>query len=315
MLMTTTQKNLNSLSDNIKKVIVGKENVLNLALISLLCRGHLLIEDNPGVGKTMLARAVSKSLALHFKRVQFTPDLLPSDITGVSIFNQKTREFEFKPGPAFTNILLADEINRATPRAQASLLECMEERQVSVDGITYQLPHVFMVIATQNPIELHGTFPLPEAQLDRFFMKISMGYPLHEQEIRIMDMQKEKHPINSLLSVLEEGELKSIQDAVHQVYIDKSVMEYIVKIVESTRKHQDLVLGSSPRGSINLMRAAQAMTLLRGKEFVDPHMIKFLAKPVLAHRLIMKPQSRLKDVTEKKIIDEILRRVPAPVTE
>jgi len=274
-----------------------------------------LIEDVPGVGKTMLARAISKSLSLQFKRVQFTPDLLPTDITGVSIFNQKIAEFEFRPGPVFTNVLLADEINRATPRTQASLLECMEERQVSVDGVTHILPQVFMVIATQNPIELHGTFPLPEAQLDRFFMKIEIGYPLNDEEVKVMEMQMETHPIGSISSVITEDELKTLQSAVPRVYIDKSVLQYIVKIVDATRKHQDIALGASPRGSLSLMRAAQAMAFLKGKEFVDPYIIKSLVKPVLTHRLIIRPQAKLQGSTEEKILDEILRTVPAPVGE
>jgi MoxR-like ATPase len=313
--MQNFQNSLTALSNNIEKVIVGKRNVIHLAVITLLCRGHLLIEDVPGLGKTMMARSLASSLALRFKRIQFTPDLLPSDITGVSIFNQKVSEFEFKPGPVFTNILLADEINRATPRTQSSLLECMEESQVTADGKTYRLPAVFMVMATQNPIELQGTYPLPEAQLDRFFMKIAIGYPAHDEEVNIMEMQKKQHPIRSIKSVLSEDELKLMQDAVSEVYIDKSVMKYIVDIVDSTRKHQDLQVGASPRGSLSLMRASQAMSLLKGKDYVEPTVVKLIAKTVLSHRLIMKPQSKLRGMTEEKVIDEVLRSVSAPVTK
>ncbi|MDI6764106.1 MAG: MoxR family ATPase [Thermodesulfobacteriota bacterium] len=311
--MQTFQNQLLILSDNIEKVIVGKKEVIDLALITLLCRGHLLIEDVPGVGKTMLARSIANSLALRFKRVQFTPDLLPSDITGVSIFNQKAGEFEFKPGPIFTNILLTDEINRATPRAQSSLLESMEELQVTADGKTYRLPSIFMVIATQNPIELQGTYPLPEAQLDRFFMRIKVGYPSIDQEVRVMEMQIKAHPIHSVAAVMTEEELRAIQSAVTQVYIEKSVKEYIAKLVDATRQHPDLILGASPRGSLGLMRASQALALLKHSDFVEPSMVKQVAKPVLAHRMIVKPQSKLKGGTEEKVIEEVLNRIPVPV--
>jgi MoxR-like ATPase len=315
VLMKDIQRKLNGLLINIEKVIFGKRPVIELAVISLMCRGHLLIEDVPGVGKTMLAMAISKSLDLGFKRVQFTPDLLPSDITGVSIFNQKTSEFEFKPGPVFTNILLADEINRATPRTQSSLLEAMEERHVTVDGRTHPLPEVFMVIATQNPIELHGTYPLPEAQLDRFFMRISIGYPTNDKEVEVMDSQRQAHPINSISAILTAKDLMTIQDAVTNVYIDSSIMEYIVRIMEATRRHDDLALGASPRGSLSLMRASQAMALLRGKEFVDPYTVKSLSGPVLNHRIILKPESRLKGLTEEKVIEDVLRTVAPPVSD
>lgn len=311
--METFQDRLLALSQNIERVIVGKKGVIDLALITLLCRGHLLIEDVPGLGKTMLARAIANSLALKFKRIQFTPDLLPSDITGVSIFNQKLGEFEFKPGPIFTNILLADEINRATPRAQSSLLESMEELQVTADGRTYRLAMIFMVIATQNPIELQGTYPLPEAQLDRFFMKIKIGYPSPEEEVRVMEMQMKKHPIHSISAVISEEELRKMQEAVPQVYMEKSIMDYIVKIVDATRSHPDLLLGASPRGSLGLMRASQAMALLRKSGFVEPSLIKAVAQPVLAHRVIAKPQSKLRGITEEKVLEEILNRIPVPV--
>ncbi|MBI5074623.1 MAG: MoxR family ATPase [Nitrospirae bacterium] len=311
--MNKFQSSLTLLTKNIEKVIIGKREVVDLAVITLLCRGHLLIEDVPGLGKTILARAIANSLALRFKRVQFTPDLLPSDITGVSIFNQKLSEFEFKPGPVFTNILLADEINRATPRTQSSLLESMEESQVSADGITHSLPQVFMVIATQNPIELQGTYPLPEAQLDRFFMKIKIGYPSPDEEIHIMSMQVKEHPIHSMKAVLAEDELKTAQEAITLVHIDKSVMKYIVEIVGATRKHQDILLGASPRGSLCLMKASQAMAFLRGMDYVEPTMVKLVARHVLAHRIIIKPQSKLRGTSEEKVIDEVLKSVPVPV--
>lgn len=310
----TFQEGLSTLTGNIERVIVGKRNVIHLAIITLLCRGHLLIEDVPGLGKTMMARALASSLSLRFRRIQFTPDLLPSDVTGVSIFNQKVSEFEFKPGPVFTSILLADEINRTTPRTQSSLLECMEESQVTVDGKTYLLPRVFMVIATQNPIELQGTYPLPEAQLDRFFMKVAVGYPSPEEEVNIMEMQKKEHPIRGVKPVLSENDLKAMQDAVRDVYIDKSVTKYIVDIVNKTRTHQDIQVGASPRGSLSLMRASQAMSVVKGKDFVDPTVVKLLVKPVLSHRIIMKPQSKLRGITEEKVLEDILRTVPTPVT-
>lgn len=307
------QKALNALINNIEQVIVGKREVIELAIITLLCRGHLLIEDIPGLGKTMLARAIAGSLALDFKRVQFTPDLLPSDITGVSIYNQKSAEFDFCPGPVFTNLLLADEINRATPRTQSSLLESMEERQVTTDGTTRPLPSVFMVVATQNPIELQGTYPLPEAQLDRFFMRLSVGYPSSTEEVRIMEMQIREHPIHGIKPVLAEDHLRFMQNAVTEVHIERSILAYIVEIVNATRKHPELQAGASPRGSLSLMRAAQAMVLLQGMEFVEPTLIKKLACHVLTHRLIVKPQARMKGVTEVKVVEEILQGTPAPV--
>lgn len=312
--MNSCQEHLRLLSRNIEKVIVGKEESIDLALITLLCRGHLLIEDVPGLGKTMLARSIANSLALQYRRIQFTPDLLPSDITGVSIYNQKIGEFEFKPGPVFTNVLLADEINRTTPRTQSSLLECMEERQVSTDGLSRPLPSIFIVVATQNPIELQGTYPLPEAQLDRFFMRIKMGYPSVDQEVRVVEMQKKAHPIQSLTPVILEGELKQMQEAVQEIYVEPSVTRYVVEIVDATRRHKELALGASPRGSLALMRAAQAMSLLKGVDFVEPSTVKQLAKPVLAHRMIVRPQARLGGITAEKILDDILHQLTAPVS-
>jgi MoxR-like ATPase len=307
------QKALSALTRNIEQVIVGKREVIELAIITLLCRGHLLIEDVPGLGKTMLARAIAGSLSLDFKRVQFTPDLLPSDVTGVSMYNQKSAEFNFCPGPVFTNFLLADEINRATPRTQSSLLEAMEERQVTTDGTTRPLPQVFMVVATQNPIELQGTYPLPEAQLDRFFMRVSVGYPARDEEVRVMEMQIREHPIHGIKPVLNEEHLRFMQNAVTGAHIDRSLLAYIVDIVTASRTHPDLLVGASPRGCLSLMRAAQALSLLRGQEFVEPTMIKLLARHVLTHRLIVKPQSRLKGVTVVKVVEDILLGIPAPL--
>lgn len=311
--MNTVQNGLAVFAQNIEKVIVGKRDVIDLASIALLSRGHLLIEDVPGLGKTMLARAIAGSLALKYKRVQFTPDLLPSDITGVSIFNQKNNEFEFKPGPVFTNILLADEINRTTPRTQSSLLECMEESQVTVDGSTYRLPKIFMVIATQNPIELQGTYPLPEAQLDRFFMRIKIGYPSVDQEVSIMEMQAKEHPIYSIAAVSTQDQVLAMQDAVKEVHVEKSVKTYIASIVEATRRHPHVMLGASPRGSLGLMRASQAMAALKGMDYVEPSFIKQVAKPVLAHRILVKPQSRLGGITAEKALDEVLESISVPV--
>lgn len=308
------QQSLNNLIQNIGKVIVGKRESIELSLITLLCRGHLLIEDVPGLGKTMLARALAKSLAMDFKRIQFTPDLLPSDVTGVSIYNQKTGSFEFKNGPVFANVLLADEINRATPRTQSSLLECMAEFQVTVDGVTYPLPEVFMVMATQNPIELQGTFPLPEAQLDRFFMRISMGYPTVDEEIQIMDQQKIRHPIESIEPVLAGAELSRLQVRTKNIHVNPAVIRYIADIVAATRRHPALSLGASPRGSLALMRASQGLALMRSMDFVDPALVKYVVHPVLTHRLIVKPEAQVAGTTAENVLDEILNTVTAPVT-
>jgi MoxR-like ATPase len=293
-------------------VIVGKTDVVELTLIALLSDGHLLIEDVPGTGKTMLARALAGSLALRFKRIQFTPDLLPSDVTGLTVYHQKNEEFAFRPGPVFTNVLLADEINRATPRTQSALLECMGESQVTVDGKTYALPQTFFVIATQNPIESQGTFPLPEAQLDRFLMKISVGYPARAEEVSILFMQQHEHPIHRVSPVLGEAEVAAMRAAVKDVYVDRAVGDYIVDIVAATRSNASLVAGASPRGSLALMRAAQAAAFIQGESFVRPHVVKRIAPYVLAHRVVLQPQVRISGGTPERVIAEILNRVPVP---
>jgi MoxR-like ATPase len=297
---------------NVEKVIVGKRAEVQLAVVALLCQGHVLIEDVPGVGKTMLAKALARSVGCTFKRVQFTPDLLPSDITGVSIYNQKSQEFEFRAGPVITQILLADEINRATPKTQSALLEAMEERQVTVEGQTHALPRPFMVLATQNPIEYEGTFPLPEAQLDRFLLRITLGYPSKSDEIIIMDRQQLTHPIEETCKVMDATELASLQEAVKRVYVDPAVKEYLVSVVEATRVHADVYLGASPRGSLGLFRAGQAWAALQGREYVTPDDIKGLAVPVLAHRLIVSPAARVRNLNPVALVEEVLEGIPVP---
>jgi MoxR-like ATPase len=295
---------------NVERVIVGKHAEVRMALVALLCEGHILIEDVPGVGKTMLAKAVSKSIGCSFRRIQFTPDLLPSDVTGLSIFNQKTQEFEFRPGPIHAQVVLADEINRATPKTQSSLLECMEERQATIDGVTYAMPTPFLVIATQNPIEYEGTFALPEAQLDRFMLRLRMGYPKAMEEIVILDEQKRQHPIDDIRQVLSLEELRQMQSAVKEIYVDQAVAEYIVRLSTATREHPDVYLGASPRGSINLYRASQALAALESRDYVIPDDVKQLAVAVLAHRLIVKSQASLREVDPDAIVREILAQVP-----
>ncbi|MEP7378646.1 MAG: MoxR family ATPase [Chloroflexota bacterium] len=295
---------------NVEKVIVGKHAEVRLALVALLCQGHLLIEDVPGTGKTSLAKAIAKSLACTFRRIQFTPDLLPSDVTGLSIFNQKTQEFEFRPGPIMAQIVLADEINRATPKTQSSLLECMEERQATIDGVTYQMPDPFLVIATQNPIEYEGTFALPEAQLDRFMLRIQLGYPQPAEEVRILDEHKTHQPIDDLEEVITGKELQAMQEGVREIYVDPQVSEYIVRLVTATRNHPDIYLGASPRGSLALYRAGQALAALSGRDYVIPDDVKALAVPALAHRTIVKTAATVRDVDSTLIIRELLDSVP-----
>ena len=291
---------------NVERVIVGKHVEVRMALVALLCEGHILIEDVPGVGKTMLAKAVSKSIGCSFRRIQFTPDLLPSDVTGLSIFNQKTQEFEFRPGPIMAQVVLADEINRATPKTQSALLECMEERQATIDGTTYPMPSPFLVIATQNPIEYEGTFALPEAQLDRFMLRLRLGYPKAMEEIVILDEQKRLHPIDDLRQVLDLEELRQMQSGIKEIYVDQTVAEYIVRLVTATREHPDVYLGASPRGSLNLYRSGQALAALEGRDYVIPDDIKQLAVAVLAHRLIIKSQASLREIDPDSIVREIL---------
>jgi len=297
---------------NVEKVIVGKHGEVQLTLLGLLCRGHLLIEDVPGVGKTMLAKSIAKSIGCTFRRIQFTPDMLPSDVTGVSVFNQKTREFEFRPGPVMAQIVLTDEINRATPKTQSALLECMEERQVTVDGTTYPMARPFLVLATQNPIEYEGTFPLPEAQLDRFMIRISLGYPDPEDEITMMDAQQYVHPVEELGQVVDVEELLEAQETIKDIYIDDSVKEYIVAMVGETRKHPDVYLGASPRGSLALYKTSQARAALLGRDYVIPDDIKALAQATLAHRLIISPSARIKNVDPRAVVEEITSSVPVP---
>jgi MoxR-like ATPase len=297
---------------NVEQVIVGKHNEVQLTLLALMCRGHVLIEDVPGVGKTVLAKAIARSIGCTFKRIQFTPDLLPTDVSGVSIYNQKTGEFEYRPGPVMAQIVLADEINRATPKTQSALLEAMEERQITVDGVTYTLPDPFLVLATQNPIEYEGTFPLPEAQLDRFLMRIELGYPGRNDEIEMLDRQQQVHPLDTLAQAVDARELIEAQTTIRSVYVDRLIKEYILSIVEATRKHDDVYLGASPRGSLALYRTAQAHAAVDGRDFVIPDDVKSLAAATLAHRIILRPAARIKNTDARTIIDEILRRLPVP---
>jgi len=300
---------------NVGKVIVGKKGTIELVLVALLCEGHVLIEDVPGIGKTMLAKATAGSLGCTFRRVQSTPDLLPSDITGIHYFNQKTAEFEFRPGPVMTNILLVDEINRATPRTQSCLLECMQEQQVTVDLETLPLPRPFLVIATQNPVELEGTFPLPEAQLDRFLLKVKLGYPSEDEEGTILSRFRQENPLDNLTSVVEAKELLELQKLCRQVYIEGSVCQYVVAITRATRNYQGIELGASPRASLGLYLASQALAAIRGRNYVIPDDVKCLAVPALAHRLIAKTEARLRGHSLEDIVNEVVSTVPVPVEE
>ncbi len=302
----------NRIIDNVETVIVGKHREVEFAVVALISQGHLLIEDVPGMGKTMLARSLAKSVGCSFKRIQFTPDLLPSDVTGVAVYNQKTCEFEYRPGPVMAQIVLADEINRASPRTQSGLLECMEERQVTVDGVTHKIPQPFIVIATQNMIECEGIFPLPESQMDRFLMRIKLSYATFDEEVAIMERQRYIHPIEILEQVASASDLQRVQQAVKDVHIEGAVKNYIVSIVEATRRHPAVHLGSSPRGSVALFRAAQALALLRGRDFVLPDDVKALAEAVLAHRVIIKSGARRENASGRSVVNEIVEKLAVP---
>ena len=300
------------LFESLEKVVVGKHSALELVVIGLLCQGHVLIEDVPGVGKTVMARTLAKSLGCAFNRVQFTPDMLPSDVTGVSIFNQENRSFEFRPGPIFGQVVLADEINRATPKTQAALLEAMDEHQVTVDGITHPLPRPFIVLATQNPIEYEGTFPLPEAQLDRFLLRVRLGYPSVADEIQVLEDQQLRHPIDTIVPVFSADEVLAAAETVKSVYVASSIKRYIVDLTHRTRASGDVYLGASPRGSLALFRAGQSRAALNGRNHVLPDDIKALAQPILGHRIIVNPAARLREVTSERIVQEILLAAPVP---
>jgi len=298
--------------DNVSKVIVGKRPVIEHAVAALIAQGHILIEDVPGVGKTMLAKSMSISIGCAFKRIQFTPDLLPSDVAGISVYNQASGEFQFRPGPIMSEVVLADEINRATPKTQSALLEAMEELQVTVDGETHHLKHPFLVMATQNPIEYEGTFPLPEAQLDRFLMRISLGYPEFEEELAVIEQQEHAHPIDTLEAVATPQDVIGLQEAAKEVYVDRVVREYIVHLTEATREHRDVSLGASPRASLGLFRAARALALVLDRDYVIPDDIKTLAAPVTAHRIILSPSARMRGVRSADLVSDLLNTLTVP---
>ena len=300
------------IADNVKRVIIGKDAAIEQGVIAIICQGHILIEDVPGVGKTMLARSLARTVGSSFRRIQFTPDLLPSDITGVSIYNQQSSTFEFREGPVFSQVVLADEINRATPKTQSALLESMEERQVTVEGVTRPVPRPFTVMATQNPVEYEGTFPLPEAQLDRFLLMIHLGYPSNEEELAIVDSQAMSHPIDKLDAVSTPEEVVQLQESVKTVYVDELIKQYVIAISDATRKHEDISLGASPRGSLALFRGAQARALIRGRDYVLPDDIKPLAVPMLSHRIIVSAAARMRGVSGKDAISAIVEQVPVP---
>ena len=300
---------------NVEKAIVGKRQQLILSLVAWFCEGHILLEDVPGVAKTMMARALARSVGCSFKRLQCTPDLLPTDITGTSIFNQKTSEFQFRPGPIFAQTVLADEINRTTPRTQAALLEAMAEQRVTVDGVTRELKPPFLVIATQNPIDHEGTFPLPEAQLDRFLMRFSLGYPSMDEELKMLEILQHSHPLDSLETVVSADELIACQQAVREIHVHEKVRQYLMQIVHDTRESEDLALGASPRASIALFRTSQAMAAIRGRKFVQPDDVKRVALPVLTHRLILRPESRLRKVTAEYVLSEVIAEIAVPTLD
>lgn len=311
--MTAIQDTSSKIVSNVENVIVGKRESVELTVLGLLCQGHVLIEDVPGVGKTVLARSLAKSVGCDFRRIQFTPDMLPTDVTGVSVFNQKSLEFEFRPGPIFAQIVLTDEINRATPKTQSALLEAMEERQVTVEGTTHPLAPPFMVIATQNPIEYEGTFPLPEAQLDRFMLRIRLGYPDRDQEIAVLDRQAKKHPLDALQQVVSLAELQTAQQAIKEIHINEDIRGYIVDLVRATRTNNDVYLGSSSRGAIALFRLCQAWAGMNGRDYVTPDDVKKLAVPALGHRIIVGPAARIRDVSPDDVIARVMKNVAVPV--
>jgi MoxR-like ATPase len=298
---------------NIEKVMIGKRNVAELSLIALLAEGHVLLEDVPGVGKTMMVRALAKSVNANFRRIQFTPDLLPSDVTGISIYNPKEMEFQFRPGPLMGNIILADEINRTSPKTQSALLEGMEEASVTIDGVTHRLQKPFFVMATQNPIEYEGTYPLPEAQLDRFLLKMKMGYPEVDEEIEVLNRAQKVPPIEDLYPVVDLEGLQSLQKEIKEVYVDQTIKRYIVEIVNLTRKFHSVYLGASPRGSISLMKAAQAYAFMYGRDYVIPDDIQYLAPFVLSHRIILKSEAKFEGLTAEEIVNRVIARIPVPV--
>ena len=310
--MTEIKEITNQLLENVEKVIVGKTDAIRLTITGLLCQGHILIEDVPGTGKTMLAKSIARSIGGSFNRIQFTPDMLPSDVTGVSIFNQKTNEFEFRQGPIVAQIVLTDEINRATPKTQSALLEAMEEHQITVDGVTHPLPEPFLVLATQNPIEYEGTFPLPEAQMDRFLLRISLGYPATNDEVRMLSNQQLQHPIENLKQIIQIDDLLKAQEAVRHITVTEEIKRYIVDLVETTRSHGEIYLGASPRGSLALFRTSQALAAILGRDYVLPDDVKSLAVPALAHRLIVGSAARIREVDAVDVIKEVLEKVPVP---
>lgn len=312
--MTELQQIVNSIKENVEKVMIGKSDIIDLVLTALLANGHVLLEDVPGTGKTLLAKSLAKSLKADFKRIQFTPDLLPSDITGINYYNQKIGDFVFRGGPVLTNILLADEINRATPRTQSSLLECMEERQLTIDGNTHILQKPFLVIATQNPVETAGTFPLPEAQLDRFLMQLSMGFPSMTEEISMLNRFINTSPLEELSPVCSNADLLSLQEAIKKVYVHPSLMEYIIEVVQRTRSHKDIVLGVSPRGSLSFLRAVQAYSALKGLDYAIPEHIRYLAPFVLSHRLVLKTSFQRTEAA-RELLAGILETVPVPTED
>jgi MoxR-like ATPase len=309
---STVRHLVETTTDNVERVIIGKRREVELVMVALLCRGHVLIEDVPGVGKTVLTKAIARSIGSSFKRIQFTPDLLPSDVTGVNVFNQQRGTFEFRPGPVVAQMVLADEINRATPKTQAAMLEAMEEAQISIDGVTHHLPSPFIVLATENPIDYEGTFPLPEAQLDRFLLRLALGYPSRAGELEMLDRQHLRHPLEGLNQVISVDDLVRAQEAVKAVHVSTAVREYIVALVESTRHHQDVFLGASPRGSIALFNATRAWAAIHGREFVLPDDVKLLAEPTLAHRIIIGPPARMRGIDSRAVVRDLLHSIPVP---